>query len=99
MVSSIEGHQLLSRSPHVLSTEAGGEVALMNIPNGRYYALDAVGSAIWRKLEQPVAMGQLATALNAEYNGDPVRIETDLRETLEEWRAWRLISVTPLTGR
>jgi hypothetical protein len=91
MLSLSEGRQCVSRSSDVLSTEAGGEVALMSIPNGRYYALNPFASAIWRKLEQPASVAQLAAKLAAEYNGDPAQIENDLRDTLQEWLSWRLI--------
>lgn len=93
MISSPEALQILSRSQDVLGTEAGGEVALMSIPNGCYYALNPVASDIWRKLEQPVAMGELAASLMAAYDGDPARIVKDLRETVDEWLSHGLIVV------
>jgi hypothetical protein len=85
--------QILSRSSDVFSTEAGGEVAIMSVPNGRYYALNSVASEIWRKLDRPTAVGQLVFTLTAEYEGDPGQIERDLRETLDEWLTYRLITV------
>jgi hypothetical protein len=94
MISELKSDQILSRSSDVFSTEAGGEIAIMSVPNGRYYALNPVASEIWRKLEQPTAVGQLASALAAEYEGDPGQIEKDLRETLEEWLACRLITAS-----
>jgi len=65
---------------------------MRSAPNGRYYALNSVASEIWRKLEQPTAVGQLVSTLAAEYEGDPGEIEEDLRETLDEWLAHRLIT-------
>jgi hypothetical protein len=95
MVPDIEAHQIMSRSSDVFSTEAGGDVALMSVPNGRYYALNAVASDIWRNLEKPARVGDLTATLCAKYSGDPSQIERDLEETLQDWLAWRLIEVTP----
>jgi len=63
----------------------------MSIQNGRYYALNAVASEIWRKLEQPTTADRLSASLAEEYKGDRGRIASDLRETLEEWLTHRLI--------
>jgi len=95
MSRELEAHQILSRSSEVLSSEVGGDMALMSVSSGRYYALNAIASEIWRKLEQPADFAALTAALTAEYDGDPVQIEKDLRETLQEWLTQHLIVVTP----
>jgi hypothetical protein len=99
MSSRLEGHQIVSRSPHVLAAEADGEVALMSIPNGCYYALNGIASEIWRRLEQPVAVEQLAAVLIARYNGDRTQIERDLGETLDQWLSLDLITANPRDSR
>lgn len=50
-----------------LVSRVGEEVVLMDIQNGQYIGLNAVGSAIWEKLEQPVAIHDVVHALTAEY--------------------------------
>jgi coenzyme PQQ synthesis protein D (PqqD) len=92
--SRLEPLRTLSRHSDVLSTEVGGQIALMSIPNGCYYSLNSVASEIWRKLEQPTRVGQMATTLAAEYSGDPEQIENDLQETLQQWLALHLIEVS-----
>ena len=50
-----------------LVSHVGEEVVLMDIHNGQYIGLNAVGSAIWEKLEQPVAIHDVVHALMQEY--------------------------------
>ena len=99
MTPILQDHQILSRNSDVISTEVGGDLALMSIPNGCYYALNCAASAIWRKLEEPIRVDQLSAALIDEYNGDARQIEQDLREPLEKWLAWSLIEMKPSPPR
>jgi hypothetical protein len=50
-----------------LISRIGEEVVLMDIHNGQYIGLNAIGSAIWEKLEQPVPIHQIVHALTEEY--------------------------------
>lgn len=51
-----------------LISRIGEEVVLMDIHNGQYIGLNAIGSAIWEKLEQPVPIHQVVHALTEEYS-------------------------------
>jgi hypothetical protein len=50
-----------------LMSRIGDEVVLMDVHNGQYIGLNAVGSAIWEKLEQPVSIHDVIRALTEEY--------------------------------
>jgi hypothetical protein len=84
MIPEITAKHILARSPDVLSTEAGGQAAIMSISKGRYYSLDPIATDIWRRLATPVEVGKLATSLAAGYTGDPAKIEADLSRLLEQ---------------
>lgn len=86
--------QIASRSVDALFTEVGGEVVLVSIPNGRYYALDAIASEIWRRLEHPSEVSSLCNILITQYNGDPKEIQTDLRNLLARWVDEGFVHVT-----
>lgn len=62
-----------------LISRIGEEVVLMDIHNGQYIGLNAIGSAIWEKLEQPVPIHQIIEALTKEY---AVNIQICEQETL-----------------
>ena len=68
---------VLRRSAGVLGTDVHGEFVLIDIESGRYFGLDAAGSAIWRHLEQPCSPAELRAALTAGFGGDPATIERE----------------------
>jgi hypothetical protein len=86
-------HQILARNADVFWTEVGGQVALMSARNGCYYGLDPIASAVWRKLERPMAVSRLTAELLEEYSGNAAQIEEDLKKVLGEWLAWHLIII------
>jgi hypothetical protein len=86
--------QIASRSVDALFTEVGGEVVLVSVPRGRYYALDAIASDIWRKLEHPFEVDNLCDILITKYDGDPKEIESDLEALLERWVDEGFVHVT-----
>jgi hypothetical protein len=69
----------LIRSTNIISTEIDGEVVLMSIEDGRYFGLDAIGSEIWRRLEEPKSADTLTAELKDHFDGEPATIE---RETM-----------------
>jgi hypothetical protein len=86
--------QIFSRSADALFTEVGGEVVLVSIPKGHYYALDVIASEIWRKLEHPLEVSNLCNMLITQYNGDPEEIGTDVKALLERWVDEGFVHVT-----
>lgn len=75
---AIRADSCVRRLPDALSAEINGETVLMSVDHGRYFTLDAVGSDIWARLEEPVAARDLVMALAADYMGDPAEIEADV---------------------
>jgi hypothetical protein len=69
----------LTRSPNIISTEVDGEMVLMSIEDGKYFGLDAIGSEIWRRLEEPKSADALTAELQDHFEGDA---ETIARETI-----------------
>jgi outer membrane protein assembly factor BamB len=68
----------ICRSPECLAAELEGEIVMMNVENGAYYQLDATGTEIWSRLEQPVEIGQLCAELAQLYDGPPEDIQRDV---------------------
>jgi hypothetical protein len=70
---------VIARSGTALSTEVDGEAVLIGIETGQYYGLDAVGTAIWRRIEQPCRFDVLCAGLIKEFEGDRTVIENETR--------------------
>ncbi len=90
--ATIQPETLISRSESPLSAEVQGEVVLMNLDRGQYYGLDDIASDVWRRLEAPLTVHALCTALANEYTADPAAIERDVLALLEQMRAFGLIA-------
>ena len=72
----------ICREASVLSTVLDGETVLMSVDEGRYFALNAVGTDIWARLESPVRAEDLIAALVNDYSGDAVDIARDVMDLL-----------------
>lgn len=68
----------ICRSPECLAAELEGGIVMMSVENGAYYQLDAIGAEIWRRLEQPVEIGQLCAELTQLYDGPRDDIQRDV---------------------
>lgn len=61
---------IIVRNEQLPSAVIDKEVGLMNIDTGKYYALNSVGSDIWRVLEKPSTVDELILSLTSEYEID-----------------------------
>lgn len=76
-----------------VSTELGGEVAILGISSGVYYGLDPVGAFIWKRLQQPTTVTELRNAILDEYDVDEQQCQEDLLRLLAELQQHGLIQV------
>ena len=70
--------------PSPFSAEVDGEVVMMDAESGQYYALDPIGSAIWRRLATPLTVQDLCVELEAEYDAAPEVIRADVLALLDQ---------------
>jgi hypothetical protein len=83
----------ISRSSGHVSTELQNEVVILNVKNGKYYNLNAVGSSVWRFIEQPCSVRTILENLLAEYDVERMRCEEDLIRLLRSLYMAGLIEV------
>ena len=74
-------------------TEIDGDVVMMAIGSGKYYGLSGIGSRIWTLIAQPKQVGDLCSALLAEFEVDRDTCATDLLKFLNEMEAQCLVEV------
>ncbi len=80
-------------SSEAVATEVNGEVILMNLERDRCHGLGSTGSAIWRRLREPIRVAELMMQLEAEFEAAPGKIESDVLRTLTEYADEGLIQV------
>lgn len=84
---------LVRRNESSLSAEVDNSLVLMSIDKGNYYSLDAIGSDIWQRIDGQVAVADLCTALEQEYDADAETIRRDVLALLERLVAENLIEI------
>ncbi|MDQ7782790.1 MAG: PqqD family protein [Desulfomonilaceae bacterium] len=62
-----------------VSTEVGGEVAILNLDTGVYYGLNQVGAHVWGLISEPRTVRRIREDVCAEYDVQPDRCCEDLR--------------------
>lgn len=68
-----------------VSSDLGGDIAILDLKGGTYYGLDAVGARIWNLIQEPKTVREVRDILVSEYEVEPGRCERDLIALL-----WRL---------
>jgi hypothetical protein len=91
---TLTAETILSRSDTALSTEVDGETVLIGIETGRYYGFDAIGTAIWNRIEQPCRLDALCAGLIEDFDGDPAVIEQETRAFIDLLVARDLVRTT-----
>jgi hypothetical protein len=79
----------------VLSTQAlfrdlGGEAVVLDLDSGTYFGLNAVGTRIWRLIEERGRLDAVFDQLCLEYDAPADRLETDLLELVTRLAEARL---------
>jgi len=76
-----------------VSSDLGGEVAILNLKNGMYYTLDEVGAWIWNLIQEPKTVSEVCAATLDEYEVDHERCERDVLALLQSLATEELIEV------
>jgi hypothetical protein len=66
-----------------VSSDLGGEVAILDLKAGVYYGLDAVGARIWSLIQEPRTVNEIRDILLQEYEVESERCERDLLVLLQ----------------
>ena len=67
----------------VIFRKLDGEAVVLNLDTGIYFGLDAVGTRIWRLLEERKPLKAVLDTLIDEYEAPPDRLQRDLLAFVE----------------
>ena len=76
-----------------VSSDLGGEAAILNLKNSVYYGLDPIGARVWQLIQQPMTLGQIRDVLRAEYDVELAQLEADIRDLLQELAEQGLVEI------
>jgi hypothetical protein len=77
----------------VVFRELEGEAVILNLETGTYYGLDAVGTRMWKLVQEQGRVDAVLEALLQEYEVEPARCEQDLLGLLHKLNAKGLIEI------
>jgi hypothetical protein len=77
----------------VIFRELDGEAVVLNLDTGIYFGLDAVGTRIWRLLEEHKSLRLVLDTLVDEYDAAPDRLQRDLLAFIERLNSKGLLTL------
>lgn len=81
-------------SSNQVSSDLGGEVAILDLKGGKYYGLDEVGARVWELIQKPAAVSEVQAAIVEEYDVEPALAQRDVLALLQRLAEEELIEVT-----
>jgi len=82
VAKTIDVDSVVSRDPDIDAADLNGEIVMMNIDKGKYFALNEVGSRIWNMIVKPQKVGNIIDSLLTEYEIDRLTCESEVLEFL-----------------
>jgi hypothetical protein len=79
--------------PNQISSSLGEEAVILELKQGVYYGLNAVGARIWELLKEPRTAGEIRDVILDEYDAEPEAVTRDLLGLLTELADRGLIEV------
>jgi hypothetical protein len=81
-------------SPQQLSCDLAGDAAIVNLTTGVYFGVDSVGARIWKLMAEQTTFGDVREAMLSLYDVDRNRLESDLRDFLNQLAEQGLIEIS-----
>lgn len=92
---SISTDTRLSRNPSLVHTQLDGHTMMMSIEVAKFFSLNPMGTRIWQLIEHPVAAGDVAVALEREFEIDAEQCRAETFVFLERLVANDLAVLDP----
>lgn len=84
----------LAPSDDAIASAVGDETVILQLKNGAYFGLDAVGTRIWALLKEGHSPAAICAQMADEYDVAPEVLEADVRRLLGELEANEIVAET-----
>lgn len=78
--------------PRVAATAVADEIVILDLANGTYYGLEAVGARIWGLIGEGKSSGEICKILLEEYEVEQANLVSDVMRLLDDLSARGLIN-------
>ena len=102
-MATINRDEMLVRSQSVVARVVAGETLIVPVRAkvgdlASIYSFNGTGTRIWKLLESPKTVADLATAIASEYEVEAAQAERDVTEFVGEMKAAGLVEVPALVA-
>ena len=82
----------LAPSGDAIASPVGDETVILQLKNGAYFGLDAVGTRIWELLKEGHDATAICATMASEYDVAPDVLEADVRRLLAELESNEIVA-------
>ena len=90
-MEQINKQTIVKRAKDIVFNAIDDEIVMLSIENGEYYGLDAIGSRVWKLIENPVSFEYITSELIQEFNVSESTCIKDVSEFLISLKEKNLI--------
>jgi hypothetical protein len=76
-----------------ITSQLGDESVMLNLKDGMYYGLDAIGTRIWGLIDRPRSVREICDLIQGEYDVQPTACEQAVVALLRDLNARDLVEV------
>ena len=78
----VKAESIVTRNDSIPATELDGELMMMSVDSGEYYAINEIGSSVWGLIEEPKSVSELCSQLREQFEVDADECIADVLEFL-----------------
>jgi hypothetical protein len=93
MASSLSERSTVVAVERQVSSDLGGEVAILDLASGMYYGLDEVGARVWELIRKPRVVEEVVGVILDEYDVGAKEGRDDVLALLQELADKGLVEV------
>jgi len=82
---TISAFQVFQRNPEIIASEIDNETVMMDKDFETYFGLQAIGTEVWKLLEQPISIQQIAEQFIQHYDVSLERCIADLTPLMADF--------------
>jgi hypothetical protein len=91
----VNSQTIVSACPGHFAAKVQGETVILHGKSGRYFGINEVGTEVWEKIQQPVAISDIVDSLLPVYNVDHQTLQADVIQLLQAFVDQQLAQECP----
>ncbi len=80
---------------HQTSAEVDGENVILDLEEGVYYGLNPVGTQVWKRIQDPMPVGEVVAEITSDYGIERERCFQDVVALLHDLEEHNLVRIDP----